>query len=81
MKQSTDTGLNLSNTINHNQYKYHKLKILTLNVNDLNNLVKEAKFSNFLKKNKIDITQKICGKRNGTECLFGILDPLIKLQE
>ena len=44
MKQSTDTGLNLSNTINHNQYKYHKLKILTLNVNDLNNLVKEAKF-------------------------------------
>ena len=43
MKQSKDIDPNLHNTTNHNQFKYHKLKILTINVNSLNNLSKRNK--------------------------------------
>ena len=56
MKRSADIDPNLHNTTNHNQFKYHKLKILTINVNGLNNLSKRNKIFNFLKTNKIDIT-------------------------
>ena len=56
MRQSTDIHPNLNNTTNHNQFKCHKLKILTINVNGLNNLSKRNKIFNFLKASKIDIT-------------------------
>lgn len=56
MKQHTDTDVNSNNTTSHNQFKSHKFKILTINVNSVNNLSKVNKIFNFQKTNKIDIT-------------------------
>ena len=48
MEQATDTS--------HKTTTNHKLKILTLNVNSLNNVNKRTNIFNFIKTNKTDIT-------------------------
>ena len=51
MEQATDP-----NNTTHKTAKNHKLKILTVNENGLNNFNKRTKIFNFIKTNKIDIT-------------------------
>ena len=51
MEQATDP-----NNTTHKNAKNHKLKILTVNENGLNNFNKRTKIFNFIKTNKIDIT-------------------------
>ena len=51
MKLATDT-----NNTSHKTIRNNKLKILTVNVNCLNNVNKRTKIFNFFKTNKINIT-------------------------
>ena len=51
MKLVTDT-----NNTSHKTIRNSKVKILTVNVNGLNNINKRTKTFNFFKTNKIDIT-------------------------